>query len=73
MTPDVRCCMADLPVGIPAFVIPDSDGGYTIVLNARHTHERRLISYHHEMKHIKNGDYQKGNADLIEIFAHGLK
>lgn len=73
MTPDVNCCVANLPTSIPAFVIPDTDGNYTIVLNARHTHEQHLISYYHEMKHIENGDYEKNNVDLIEIFAHELK
>lgn len=73
MTPDVNCILADLPATIPAYVISDAAGGYTIVLNARHTHERHLISYHHEMKHIENGDYEKHNADMVEIYAHGLK
>ena len=50
-----------------------SDCTYTIVLNACHTHKHHLISYYHEMKHIENGDYEKRNADIVEIHAHGLK
>lgn len=73
MTPDVNCYMADIPTSIPAFVMSNSDGSYTIMLNARHTHERHLISYHHEMKHIENGDYEKRCVDLIEVYAHELK
>lgn len=73
MTPNVNCVVADLPAAIPAFVISDVDGVYTIVLNAHHTYERHLKAYHHEMKHIENGDYDKKNIDIIEIYAHGLK
>ena len=73
MTPDVNCCVANLPTSIPAFVIHESDGNFTIILNAKHTHEQHLLSYHHEMRHIENGDYDQRNVDLMEIYAHGLK
>ena len=73
MTPVVNCCLADLPCSIPAFVIPIADGSFTIILNARHTHEQHLKSYHHELAHIENGDYDKKHVDLIEIYAHKLK
>lgn len=70
MTPDVNCCMADLPTTIPAFVASNTDGSYTIILNARLSREQHLKSYEHEMKHILNGDYErKCPADLIEIWA----
>lgn len=71
MTPDVNVSIIDMPVSIPAFVKANSDGSYSIVLNARHTRERRLQSYEHELKHIQNGDYDKKcNADIIEFYAH---
>lgn len=71
MTPDVNCCMADMPTTIPAFVISNADCSYTIVLNARHSREQHLKSYAHEMHHILNGDYEKiCSADLIELWAH---
>lgn len=71
MTPDVNCCMADLPTTIPAFVISNADGSYTIVLNAKHTREQHLKSFAHEMEHIENGDYEKiCSADLLELWAH---
>ena len=73
MIPDVNCVLADLPSTVPAYVVSNSDCSYTIVLNARHTHEHHLISYYHEMNHIENGDYEKRNADIVEIHAHGLK
>lgn len=73
MTPDVNCRIVDMPVSISAYVISNADDSYTIILNARHSHEHHLISYHHEMRHIENGDYDKKNADIIEIFTHELK
>ena len=71
MTPDVNCCLADLPTTIPAFVVSNADFSYTIVLNSRHSREQQLKSYSHEMNHIMNGDYEKKcTADLIEFWAH---
>lgn len=71
MTPDVNCCLADLPTTIPAFVVSNADDSYTIVLNARHSREQHLKSYAHEYNHIMNGDYEKKcSADLIEFWAH---
>lgn len=72
MTPDVNCRIADLPTTIPAYVVCNYDGSFTIILNARHTHERQLQSFYHEMHHINHGDYEKNNADMIEIRAHGM-
>lgn len=71
MTPVVNCCMADMPTSISAYVVCNSDGSYTIILNARHSRERLIKSYEHEMKHILSGDYEKHlSADLIELTAH---
>lgn len=71
MTPDVNVIFADMPVSIPGFVKANPDTSYTIILNARHTQERRMIAYQHEMKHIINGDYDKKcDADIIEFYAH---
>ena len=71
MTPDVNVRYSDLPATIPAFVKVNCDGSYTIILNSRHTHERHLLSYQHEMNHILNGDYDKKcGADIIEFYAH---
>lgn len=71
MTLDVNCVVAEMPHTIKAYTMPHADGTYTIILNSRHTHEQHLISYHHEMKHIENGDYDKKcDVDVIEFWAH---
>ena len=69
-TPDVNTVEANLPTTIAAYVVSNSDLSYTIVLNARLTYERRMQAYCHELHHIKNGDYERSSADLIELFAH---
>lgn len=71
MTLDVNCVVAELPHALKAYTIPNADGSFTILLNSRHTHEQHLRSYHHEMKYIENGDFdRKCSADLIEFWAH---
>lgn len=72
MTPVVNVSLADLPCSIKAYTVVSPDGTYNIILSSRHTHYQHLLSYHHEMSHIENGDYDKQcSADLVEFFAHG--
>ena len=71
MTPDVNCAMAELPYALKAFTVSNSDNTFTIILNSRHTHEQHLRSYHHEMQHIENGDYDKKcDVDVLEFWTH---
>jgi len=71
MTADVNVVFLDMPVSIPGFVKANPDTTYTIILNARHTQERRMRAYRHEMNHIINGDYdQLRDADVLEISNH---
>ncbi len=69
---DIQTLCLDLPTTIHSYVVSNKDGSYTIVLNARLTHERLMEAYAHEIAHLCHGDYEKGgSADLIEIHAHG--
>ena len=52
-----------MPVTIKAYTMHCNDDTYTIVLNSRHSLEQLMKAYHHEMKHIENGQ-------VVEIFAH---
>lgn len=73
MTQDVNCVMADLPHSIKAYTVLNNDRSYTIILNSRHSYEQHLASYHHEMHHIENGDYDKRcDADILELQAHHM-
>lgn len=68
---DVNVILADMPGSISGYTKCNSDMSYTIVLNARLNFERQLLAYHHEMKHVENGDYNKKcSSDLIEYYAH---
>lgn len=65
-----RVIFADMPAVVKAYTIC-SDGFYTIVLNSTLSREQNLISYQHEIMHIKNGDFDKKcSADLIELYSH---
>ena len=57
---------ADMPTTIKAYTMHCNDDTYTytIVLNSRHCLEQLMQSYHHEMKHIENGDYDKQCKDV---------
>jgi hypothetical protein len=59
---------ADMPVTINAYTMHYNDDTYTIVLNSRHCLEQLIKAYHHEMKHIENGDYGKHckNVQVVE-------
>lgn len=73
MTLDVNVMLADMPSTIPGYSVANPDLSYTIVLNSRLNYERQLMAYHHEMNHIKNGDYDKKcSADLVECYAHAI-
>ena len=62
----------EMPATVRSFVIVNSDSTYTIILNSKLSHEQNIISYWHEIDHIRNGDYEKKcSVDLIEITAHG--
>lgn len=68
---NVRTILADLPNTIGGYTILDTDGFYTIVLNQNLTRERNLISYAHEIDHIRRKDYEsKQSVGLIEFYAH---
>ena len=61
----------DLPTTIYSFARKNPDDTYTIVINAKLSSEDRLRHYEHELKHIRNGDFEKDlTADAIEAQAH---
>ena len=49
-------------------VTSNEDGSYTIFLNSRFTQE-----HIHAIGHIDRDDFNKGSADVIEAYAHGLQ
>lgn len=68
---DIFVQLKDLPTTITSFVMPNPDATFTIMLNSRHCHERLIQAYEHELRHIRNGDYDKKcEVDLVEIYTH---
>lgn len=72
MTHDVNIVLIDFPVKGKEMVIPNEDGSYTILINAKLSHNMRLEAYEHAMKHITNNDFEKENVQQIEAEAHGI-
>lgn len=65
---------ADMPPTIKAYTVNNNDDSFTIVLNSQLNREQHLKSYHHELTHIENGDYDRQckDVDMIEIYAHNI-
>ena len=61
--------LMDLPPRIKGFVTM-CGGEPVIVLNARLTREQNLKTYLHELRHLRNGDFEKADVDQIERDAH---
>ena len=70
---DPNVVLKDLPTTVGGFV-KEQDGYYTIVLNARMTHERNMLTYVDETYHIDNRDFDRDcTADQIESESHRRK
>lgn len=75
MTNDIFLQYADMPTTVKSFVRANPDGSYTIVINARLSVDSRQERYKHELRHIKDGDFDYGNetsVQEIELRTHDL-
>ena len=70
---DINTRLIDMDVLVGEQVIKNNDDSYTILLNARLSHERQLECYRHALLHISNDDFETDNADEIECKTHGAK
>jgi hypothetical protein len=64
--------LADMPASVKGFAVENDDDSYTVVLNSKLSYEQNTSSFHHELSHIINGDFddQTTTADEIEHNAH---
>lgn len=62
----------NLPYKIKGFAIYNSkEDYYTIVLNSRLSYDQNIQTFIHELKHIKNDDFNSSlTATTIEALAH---
>ena len=73
MTPDVNVILMDFPSSKgKEMVVTNDDGSYTILINAKLSHEVQMKSYKHAMEHIINGDFNKDDVQEIEALAHSI-
>lgn len=54
-------------------VVPNEDGSYTILINAKLSQDGQLKAYQHALNHIKNEDFEKSDIQNIEFQAHDLE
>lgn len=71
MMEEIQTQILNMPTSIKAFVKQAEDGTYTIILNAKLTHEAMQEAFLHELWHITHGDFQSGSCGQIEAIAHG--
>lgn len=70
---DVNVVLIDFPSPGNEMVVPNEDGTYTILINAKISKENQLKAYRHAMNHIINNDFDKDNVQKIEYHAHNFK
>lgn len=70
---DVFVHLLNLPDGTSETVSENSDGTYSIFINARLSTDRQLRAYRHALKHIRSGDFDKIDVQAIELNAHQSK
>lgn len=58
--------------GTHEIVTPNSDGTYTVFLNARLSYQQQVSAYRHALSHIVNDDFSKGDVQQIESAAHNM-
>ena len=68
---DIFTYLADnMPDGVWGHCNPNPDGSYSIFINAKLDYGTQRKVCLHEMKHIKNNDFEKFDVDKIEYYAH---
>lgn len=67
---EINVQLLDMDTKIPEHLVKNADNSYTIFLNARLSHESRLKSYYHALRHIQEDDFCKEDVQEIETHSH---
>lgn len=59
-----------MPPRIKSQITKNEDGSFSVFINAKLNYESRLKAYEHELRHIKQNDFDKENVQEIERNAH---
>lgn len=70
---EINVQLLNMDTKIPEQLVKNEDDSYTIFLNARLSQESRLKSYYHALQHIKEHDFEKEDADKIEVQTHNVE
>lgn len=68
---DIIVRIIDLPMCVKGVTIPHSDGTFNIYINAKYSNDMRRTILEHELRHIKNFDFD--NFDDIKIIEERAK
>lgn len=69
---DIIFRLVDLPLCVKGITMPNNDGTYNIYINARYPENIQRCALLHELKHIKNFDFDNfAEIDFIEKRAAG--
>ncbi|MDD2218248.1 MAG: hypothetical protein PHW03_07695 [Eubacteriales bacterium] len=61
----------NLPHGVRGYTILNSDGSYSIMINARMSAEMQMETYRHEIAHIDSKDFDLcSEVDSLEYEKH---
>lgn len=71
MGENIRTIYQPMPGSIGGFTVY-MDDFFTVVLNQNHSRERNLEVYAHELAHIRGGDFEKLDANEVELAAHNI-
>ena len=66
LTEDIGVYFLNMDTSVHEEVHLNTDGSFSIFINARISYEQQMRAYQHAIKHIMNDDFNKENADDIE-------
>lgn len=74
LTDYISVHLIDLPYNIRGYTILNSDGSYTIIINAHLSAEMQFKVYKHELEHINNNDFVITTeiVDALEYERHNV-
>lgn len=64
--------LLDDACGVPGSVWHNSDGTYTIFIDAKLSHQKQKEVFMHEFDHISRNDFEKIDVQDIESCAHQI-
>lgn len=74
MREDVNVILVDFPnTKGYEMCVENSDGSYTVLINARMSTDQQRKAYEHAVYHIENNDFEKESVQEIEARAHRMR